>query len=78
MVRQATQSLLQFLTVLVAQLMALATRTGGPPTSLADLYLPVLIALAAALAIYGGAQLPIGGTESEVKIAAKQAGVGGS
>ena len=66
--RQLFQSLLQFCTVLVAELITLATVTGGPPTSLTEVYLPVLLALAAALAIFGGAKLQVGGIENEAVV----------
>lgn len=59
MPRQATQSILQFLAVLIAELTALAAANEGrPPQSLDELYFPVLIAAGAALAIWGGSKVP--------------------
>lgn len=51
--RQIVQSIFQFFVTLVAQLLVLPT----PPADLAALWQPVLIAIAAALAIWGGAKM---------------------
>ena len=54
--RQMVQSGLQFAITLVATLLSLGHVPSGP-----ELYMAVLTALGAALAIYGAAKLPIGG-----------------
>lgn len=58
--RQILQSIWQFAVVLVAQLMVLP----APPADLTALWTPVLMAMAAALAIWGGAKAHDAATSS--------------
>jgi len=57
--RQLFQGVFQFATVLVTALLVYQK----PPESVADLWQPVLQALSAALVIWGGSKIPVGGRE---------------
>ena len=58
--RQVFQSIAQFTITLIAQLVTLYGVQGHPPESFADVYLSVLLALAAALGIWGVSKAPVG------------------